>query len=720
MSQYKNNQDQNLEAWGKIIILLLGLVLFIFTAPMVILSGLFSYFIWASYFEREERKWIRSLVIGAVGFLITRSVYQTFYNFLPLLLSDLFSVSKIKSLMASDLVRFAEYGYFPIVVLGVYLYQIKLDAEIFLYSRLRNLVLKSFYPFKIVCVFSGFLVGIFAGALGLKPDEKRSMINLIFELMVLGVASNIIIFSSVAIMQKTSFVILAGGLSSAYVVLFWYYFLTNKLREDELSSSNNLITKKMSKEGIKIGRLTSPKRADLKLSWNDINHHIHILGQPGAGKSVLLRNIYSHQIMNGEGLLMIDLKADISVRDDFLSLAKLSNRMNDLILIDLSHPEKSQGYNPLLFGNATEIKDKIIGAIVWSEPHYKRACESALLIVMRGLVWIRDHKNLNPTLEDVLNAISGVAGLTVLSELVEDEGIRQGIYALITDNKKEFSKSIEGLKAEIGLMVLSEFGSIFKKENSLNILEAMKSKKIILINLDGQTYSESAKKFGRMLLGDLRAASGAIVTNIDKADRPKFTVIVDEFSDIVSTIDMAESFVGFLNRCRGSGIGVVIAHQSLGDFKDENSRKQIMDSTETFFSFVQKDPETCEILASIVGTEETWKVTEQTSESILFSDRTGMGTRRLTQEYIYHPNVFKNLDTGMAVYAAKKPSRFGIVRVAMQDIERVPNLHSLLNQAQGLKSESKILGLNSQVLNNKSEYLSALKDKNKQSNDLEI
>jgi hypothetical protein len=222
-----------------------------------------------------------------------------------------------------------------------------------------------------------------------------------------------------------------------------------------------------------------------------------------------------------------------------------------------------------------------------------------------------------------------------------------------------------------------------------------------------------------MLLGDLRAASGAIVTNMVKTERPNFTVIVDEFSDIVSTIEMAESFVGFLNRCRGSGIGVVIAHQSLGDFKDETSRKQIMDSTETFFSFVQKDPKTCEILASIVGTEETWKVTEQTSESILFSEKTGMGTRRLTQEYIYHPNVFKNLDTGMAVYAAKKPSRFGIVKIDFIEIPQPDpsKAHELLDLESKRIASLNVGGI---LRSQKSQFNEALKIKSSPAQSLEI
>ncbi len=131
---------------------------------------------------------------------------------------------------------------------------------------------------------------------------------------------------------------------------------------------------------------------------------------------------------------------------------------------------------------------------------------------------------------------------------------------------------------------------------------------------------------------------------------------------------MAKTFVGFLNRCRGSGIGVVIAHQSLGDFKDPTVKAQIMDSTETMFSFVQKDPETCDILASVVGTKESYEKTKQTKEWIFGDDNTGMGTKKLVHEFIYHPNVFRNLNVGEAVYAAKKPSRFGTVQVKMLEI----------------------------------------------------
>jgi len=200
----------------------------------------------------------------------------------------------------------------------------------------------------------------------------------------------------------------------SYTLAYWYFVLAHG-RDQERSVENNL-SKMKNKDGVMIGRLVHPKRMDLKLSWRDINHHIHVLGQPGVGKSVLLRNIYAHQILQGQGLLMVDLKADYKVREDFRSLCRMADRDEQFILIDLSHPESSYGYNPLLLGNATELKDKIIGAMEWSEPYYKKVAERVLLTVLKGFVWIRDNKKLTPTIEDLLTSISSVQGLTVLAE----------------------------------------------------------------------------------------------------------------------------------------------------------------------------------------------------------------------------------------------------------------------------------------------------------------
>ena len=530
-----------------------------------------------------------------------------------------------------------------------------------------------------VFMFKLFAAGLISAALdstgkGSASKGEGGVSNIIFFFASVGVTlffidiPNRILYQSAA--EKAVMFRLVQGLAYTFLIAYWYRFFTYQKNEPQ-GPINFLESAKPSDDNVYIGVTTDSKRKKVALTWRDINHHVHVLGQPGSGKSVLLKNIYASQIRSGHGLLMLDLKADVDVKEDFIALCAHANRSEDLLLIDLSNPGDSFGYNPLLIGNATELKDKIVGAIEWSEPYYKKVSERVLLTLLRGFVHLRDEQGMSPTLEDLGASLSSVQGLGFLYDKVTDEAIKLDLNNLIAGFSRDFVKDLEGLKTDIALLVQSEFGAIFSKPDSLDMRKIIQERKVVLVNLDGQTYSESAKRFGRLLLADLRSASGNIVTTTTREERPKFTVIIDEFADVVSTDDMAKTFVGFLNRCRGSGIGVVIAHQSLGDFKDQSVKVQIMDSTETLFSFVQKDPETAETLASIVGTSEKWQHTEQTKKSLLFDDATGMGTRKLVQEYIYHPNVFKNLGTGMAVYAAKKPSRHGIVKVHMLEIPRL-------------------------------------------------
>lgn len=430
------------------------------------------------------------------------------------------------------------------------------------------------------------------------------------------------------------------------------------------------------KNGLVIGRLEN--RRSLSLDWHDLNHHIHILGQPGAGKSTLLKNFYAHSILNGLGFMMLDLKADLDVRSEILLLSKQADRVGDLKVLDFSNPTQSVGYNPLLRGNPSELKDRIIESFEWSETYYKKVAERFVLNVMRGLVVVRDELELTPTLSDLLEVVSYPESLKILAEKLPGghQEVKEDLLDLSVEFKKgTFRESLSGLRADLEALLKSEFGEILVSSNSVDLYEIIKLGEIFYVLLDGQTYPVQALRIGRMLLSDLRSASGRIVSQISKEQRPKFSVIVDEFSDLVSTKEMGRQFTGFLNRCRGSGIGVVIAHQSLGDFEDPQVARQVIDSTNTVISFVQKDPESCEVLAGIAGTREFWEKTEQTDRFFVFGDsETGRGSRVKGQEYIYHPNDFKNLDIGEAIYLAKKPSRHGRVFVRNFQIETNHNL----------------------------------------------
>ncbi|MBK9322993.1 MAG: hypothetical protein IPM97_08655 [Bdellovibrionaceae bacterium] len=105
---------------------------------------------------------------------------------------------------------------------------------------------------------------------------------------------------------------------------------------------------------------------------------------------------------------------------------------------------------------------------------------------------------------------------------------------------KDFAKDLESLKIELTLLVKAEFGSIFKADKTLDVFFCHYGKKVISVNLDGQTYMSQPKSLVDLYYGDLRSASGAIVTNIPEDERPRFIVLIDEFADIVPLEDMAK------------------------------------------------------------------------------------------------------------------------------------------------------------------------------------
>lgn len=412
------------------------------------------------------------------------------------------------------------------------------------------------------------------------------------------------------------------------------------------------------KEELCLGQIS--RSQPLCLNWVDVVNHIGILGQTGAGKSVLLQSVYIHRIVNGKGILIFDLKGDRDVFELVSQLSESVGRSQDLMVVDLGNPLSSFGYNPLLRGLASELKDKIIGAFEWSEPYYKKLSEAVLLDLFSGLVCLRDELKERVDLGLAYNLLRDADELERLAAKLSDAGHQTeskkilSLLSIIRD--KDLSKGLQGLLSDLKDLVDSSYGEILAKPNGLDMLEVVRQGKIVLLRLD-QRFGAGAIRLARMCLSDIRNVSGTLSSQVSRAARPEFVVVIDEFADIVSSSDLGRLFSSLLNRARGAGIGIIFAHQSLGDFPDANVARQVIDNPGTLISFVQKDPDTCEMLANIVGTKEEWRYSEQTENQWGASVGTGLGNRRLSHEYIYHPNVFKNLNVGEAVYIAKKPSR---------------------------------------------------------------
>ncbi len=154
-------------------------------------------------------------------------------------------------------------------------------------------------------------------------------------------------------------------------------------------------------------------------------------------------------------------------------------------------------------------------------------------------------------------------------------------------------------------------------------------------------------------------------SEIPRSERKSFVVIVDEFADMAT-----EDFVGFLDRARSSKIGVVVAHQEIADLSrlSPEFAQRLMNSTSTLFAFLQKLPDSSELIAGVAGTKKTREVTEQAETDWLFGERrTGMKSIKEVDEFVIHPNVIRSLNVGECVMVQKYPSsKSAVVRVKQE------------------------------------------------------
>ncbi|MBL7687964.1 MAG: TraM recognition domain-containing protein [Bdellovibrionaceae bacterium] len=209
------------------------------------------------------------------------------------------------------------------------------------------------------------------------------------------------------------------------------------------------------------------------------------------------------------------------------------------------------------------------------------------------------------------------------------------------------------MRVQLESIAYSDFGDrVLWSENAIDLFEAVRAGKIVFMFLDTRRFGETARAVGRFIIQDLKAVSARIDSEITASDRRPFTVIIDEFADLAD-----EEFVGFLDRARSSRIGIVVAHQEISDL-DRISPQfcgRLMGNTATLYAFLQKRPESAELICGIAGTRSAWKQTMQTESFFGLPIDTGKRSSREVEEFNVHPNTIKSLSVGDCVVVRKYP-----------------------------------------------------------------
>ncbi len=407
--------------------------------------------------------------------------------------------------------------------------------------------------------------------------------------------------------------------------------------------------------------------SEVWITERELSAHGLILGASGAGKTTTLLTILTEQIRRGRPVLVIDMKGSPELARRLAEAAVAAGRP-----FKLWSPDGPNHWNPLQYGNATELKDKLISTERFTEPHYQRAAERYVQNVLQVLE--QAHPDRAPTLEEVVGLMDPYRLPTALRGLPRPFTDRvQDYLAGLTPDQLS---AIRGLQTRLAIVTESHTGPYLSPPagatpvaggepvasgEPVDVREALAGRDVVLFSLNASTYGQLAVQLGTLAVEDVICATGHRLAERAEGRQQELGIVAIDESSV-----LGDHLVALFARGREGGIGALAATQEMADFDRtaRGLRDQVLGNTAVKLAHRQEVPASAQVIAQMAGTEKAWEETEQFGGSRLTGYPSNRGTRREVEQFVVHPNEIKSLPTGDAVLISRlRGGRARTVRV---------------------------------------------------------
>lgn len=305
----------------------------------------------------------------------------------------------------------------------------------------------------------------------------------------------------------------------------------------------------------------------------DRRRHMYIIGKSGGGKSQFVANMAVQDVLNGEGVCVLDphgdLVEDIIQRvpperaEDviFFNPADTARPMPiNLIEYDQNYPEQKT----FVINELINIFDKLYDLKSTGGPIFEQYMRNALLLIMA-------HPESGSTLMEIPKVLADENFRKMKLENCPDQTVvdfwRQeaekagGDAALANVVPYITSKLTQFISNDTMRPIIGQQNSAF------NFRDIMDKQKILLINLSKGAIGElNAYLLGMVIIGKILMASLSR-TDIPEESRKDFYLYIDEFQNFTT-----DSIASILSEARKYGLNLIIAHQYIGQLvKNQNT-----------------------------------------------------------------------------------------------------------------------------------------------------
>ena len=309
-------------------------------------------------------------------------------------------------------------------------------------------------------------------------------------------------------------------------------------------------------------------KKEIRLSPEDRRRHTYIVGQTGTGKSTMLENLITQDMLAGNGFAFIDPHGDTA--EKLLGLVP-KERAEDVIYFNPADMEYPLGLNLFEF-DTPEQKDFLIQEAIGML--YKLYDPGHTGIIgPRYEHWFRNA---------ALTLMSDPEGATFIEipKVFTDTEYLKRKFRYLNDPTviefwtKEMAQTSDYHKSEMLGWFVSKFGAFMNNEmmrnilgqtkSSFNLRDVMDQKKILIVNLSkGRIGELNSQLLGMIFVIKFQAAAMGRAAVLED-QRSDFCLYVDEFQNFST-----DSFASILSEARKYRLNLIVANQFIGQLSDQ-------------------------------------------------------------------------------------------------------------------------------------------------------
>jgi hypothetical protein len=315
--------------------------------------------------------------------------------------------------------------------------------------------------------------------------------------------------------------------------------------------------------------------------WPDavrIKHGV-IVGGTGAGKSTFLENIIAQDLTRRFGarkmpMIIFDGKGEREFLDHILPHIAAAGRLQDLRILDPTHPTESCRYNPFYSLDDTyqEHVNFIFRSFGLREDFFKGHQEAYLSDLVRVLQYTGKLFNVydvlvmaldEDALQDQIKAakarIATLTGLSMQKRLNFEMSVKMLMRSL---QDRERVEKIQGLLNELLSFLEDELSVVTGAyQDLLTLDDVLENDLILFVSLNSNRNQRAVEALGKILLQNIQLMVGKRYSQSSAAkskDEPMLSVILDEFAPFAYP-----GFTQVLQTARGAKVSFLFSFQSL-------------------------------------------------------------------------------------------------------------------------------------------------------------